>query len=663
MHSLSRLLCLVISLWTGPLLVAAQDTHPLDPLSKDEIALSTQILKESGKITEASRFATIELHEPPKAEVLTFKPGMPFRREAFVVVYERTANKPFEAIVDLRNKAVISWTEMPGAQPQFLPEEDPLVQSIVRQDPQWQAAIRKRGISEFEKVHIDVWPNGNFGLPDEQGKRLFRCLSYYRGDSKMQYVQPIEGVIAVVDVGAKKVLRLIDTGVVPVPQASADLDEKLVGSRQAPPKPLEIIQPQGASFEIHGHEIRWQNWRFRYALNPREGLVLYMIGYEDQGRVRPILYRASLSEMVVPYGDPSEGWFFRNVFDEGEFGMGVSAVQLEDSTDVPNNATLLSAVFANESGSASEKPRRIALYERDGGTLWKHVDYLTDHNESRRARQLVLSFFTVAGNYDYGFNWVFHQDGTLEMEVLLTGVMSNKGVLPLSAEHDNYTGEPYAHLVADGVAAPHHQHFFNFRLDFDLDGTNNTVVEQNTEALPPGQENPYHNAFVMREMSLRCELEAQRQLNLASNRRWRVINPTVKNALGQPVGYLLLPGENSVPYASPDSSLRKRAAFINSHLWVTQYAQREIYAAGDYVNQSKDGEGLPAWIKQNRLLEDQDIVVWYTMGVTHLPRPEDYPVMPVHKAGFKLAPYSFFMHNPALDVPKPEARDNTMKQP
>jgi primary-amine oxidase len=206
--------------------------------------------------------------------------------------------------------------------------------------------------------------------------------------------------------------------------------------------------------------------------------------------------------------------------------------------------------------------------------------------------------------------------------------------------------------VADGVAAPHHQHFFNFRLDLDVDGVNNTVVEQNTAAMPPGPKNPYHNAFVMKEAPLRREAEAQRRLNLASDRRWRVINPSVTNALGQPTGYLLAPGENSLPYAGPNSSVRRRAGFMNSHLWVTPHDPNEIYAAGFYINQSKGGDGLPKWTKANRALEDRDVVLWYTMGVTHLPRPEDYPVMPVHKAGFKLLPVAFFSRNPALDVPK-----------
>ncbi|MBK7601394.1 MAG: primary-amine oxidase [Acidobacteria bacterium] len=637
---------------------SAQDlSHPLDPLSKGEIAAATKILKESGRLPAGVRFQTIVLREPPKAEVLGFKSGDKFRREAFFIGYERAGNKTYEAVVDIRGGQVISAREIPGAQPSLMLDDVLMFQSIVRSDPQWQEAMRKRGITEFGRIQVEMWSAGYFGFPEEEGKRLFRGLSYFRGDSKMPYARPIEGVVAVVDMNARKVLRIVDSGIVPVPSATADVDEASAGPLREAAKPFQIIQPQGGGFEIRGNEIHWQKWRFRYALHPREGMVLYTVGYEDKGRVRPILYRGSLSEMVVPYGDPSPAWFIRNAFDVGEFGVGRLATPLEAKNDIPDNTTLLDAVFSSESGTGIDAKNVIAVYERDGGVAWKHVDYMTNQNQSRRARELVLSFFAVVGNYDYGFNWVFHQDGTLEMEIMLTGVMSTKGIPPQGAEaagngsHDMHENN-YWHVVANGVAAPHHQHFFNFRLDMDVDGTANTVVEQNTQTLPPGPGNPYDNAFVMKESPLRSESEAQRQLNLATHRRWRVINQSAKNTVGEPTGYVLLTGENSVPLAGPGSSVRKRAGFMNSHLWVTQNNPDEIYAAGLYINQGKGGEGLPKWIKQNRPLENQDVVMWYSLGVTHLPRPEDWPVMPVHKAGFKLMPLGFFDRNPALDLPK-----------
>ena len=642
----------VLMLFFVPSNAQSDSAHPLDPLNSDEIAVVAATLKAENKATEGSRLWPLVLHEPPKAEVLNFKPGAPFRREAFVVVFERAAKKTFEAVVDIKARKVVSWREIKDVQPTMMTEDFMLATSIASSDPNWRAALKRRGIADYQNVQLDPWSAGWLGFSDETNIRMARGIPFYRGTGKNAYPHPIEGLVAYIDLTHKKILKIVDNGVVPVPKTSAELDPESNAPLRAAPKPLRIVQPEGASFELRGNEVRWQNWRFRFSLHPREGLVLYTVGYEDQGKVRSILYRGSLSEMVVPYGDPGGGWFIRNAFDEGEYGIGSNVAELDERNDVPANAVVLPATLASEFGAAQTRNRAIALYERDGGVLWKHVDYVTNTNQSRRARQLVLSSIATLGNYDYGFNWVFHQDGTLEMEVLLTGIMSVKGVTSGGPEGNHNHNSRHGHLVAPGIEAVHHQHFFNFRLDLDIDSSgHNSVVEQNTTALPVGKNNPYNNAFTMQETVFKRELEAQRPLNIATNRRWKVINSNVRNPLGQPPGYLLLTGENSISFSGVNSFVRSRAGFVNHHLWVTPHAPEEMNAAGFYINQGKGGDGLPRWTSRNRAIENQDVVVWYSMGITHIPRPEDWPVMPVHKTGFKLAPNGFFSRNPSMDVP------------
>jgi len=461
-------------------------------------------------------------------------------------------------------------------------------------------------------------------------------VPYYAGAGQNLYAHPVEGVVAHVNLTTKKVIDFLDIDrTAPVSRANADLDPRAL---RPAPAPLVVSQPNGPGFRIEDGEVHWQKWRFRYALHPREGVVLHTVGYEDGGKVRSVMYRGSLSEMVVPYGDPTAGWFFRNSFDVGELGLGVTASPLRVGVDCPANCTVLDAVLADNDGQPRVIPGAIALFERDGGVEWKHADNV------RRSRELVLAYWSQPGNYEYGFEWVFHQDGALEMRAMLTGIMAAKGVA--DGAHD-----PYSHVVAPNLAAPHHEHFFAFRLDMDVDGQSNRVMELNTAAMPAGPKNPYGGGFTMEETPLRTEHDAERQLNLASSRRWLVESTTATNALGHPTGYLLLPGENSLPFAQPDSWVRKRAGFLNAHLWVTPYSDSERYAAGDFPNQSKGGDGLPKWTSANRSVDGRDVVLWYVMGITHNPRPEDWPVMPVYEAGFKLLPVGFFASNPAMDLP------------
>lgn len=632
---------------------AAETLHPLDPLSGSEIAASVAALKADPRFPEGALFPILVLKEPTKEEEKTYDPNKPRQRQAFAVVLDRPHNKTFETVVEVEKGRVLSWKEIPGVQPAFLVEELTSAPEIVRADPLWQEAMKKRGITDFKEVQIDGWAPGTIGVTGAEGPRLVRALSFYKGKSSNFYARPVEGVVAVVDMNRRRVIRLEDAGLVPLSRDDGAFDEKTVGRPELAAKPLEIAQPQGPGFEVRGREVRWGRWRLRFALHPREGPVLYGVGFEDSGRVRPILHRASLSEMVVPYGDPADPWAWRSAFDVGEYGIGRLASPLEPGTDAPENAVFFDADFVDDFGKAYRLPRAMALYERDGGLLWKHYTIDPESNESRRARELVLACIVTVGNYDYGLKWIFREDATMEFQADLTGIMLAKGVLPAQGSgHEDHFG----HRVSKAVSAPHHQHFFNFRLDFDVDGPRNALVEMNARALPKGPRNPHGNAFVMEEKPLGTELGARRDMSLAENRKWLVTNPGVLNALGGPVGYALIPGENSVPYLLEDSAIRRRAGFVNHHLWATRFKPEEINAAGYYINQSSGGDGLERWTSDDEALDGQDLVLWYTFGVTHIPRPEEWPIMPVTRAGFKLVPVGFFPRNPALGIPRPAAQ-------
>jgi primary-amine oxidase len=312
-------------------------------------------------------------------------------------------------------------------------------------------------------------------------------------------------------------------------------------------------------------------------------------------------------------------------------------------------------------GAPQPLPRAVALYERDGGLLWKHFDIDSGKTESRRARELDIAMVFTVGNYDYGMAWIFRQDGSLSFEATPTGIVLAKGVedtactacAELSPKAGPLTAvgsQKYATLVAKNIVAPNHQHFFNMRLDLDVDGAANGVVEMNSYASPQGPKNPNGNAFYATETVLDTERAAQREQNATSFRHWAVYNPTEKTALGHLPAYVLEPGPSITSFLSSDSPVRKRARFLDHTLWATCRKDDELHAAGEYPNQSSGGEGLPRFAQDDERLTGQDVVLWYTFGVHHLPRPEDWPVMPAIHVGFTLAPRAFFVQSPALDA-------------
>jgi len=400
---------------------------------------------------------------------------------------------------------------------------------------------------------------------------------------------------------------------------------------------------------VEGNQVEWQKWKFRVGFTSREGLVLHTISYNDDGVERPILYRASICEMVVPYGDPGEQYYRKNAFDIGEYGLGMLANSLALGCDCLGVIHYFDFPLVDSHGNVTPLKNAVCLHEEDYGILWKHTDWRTGQSEVRRSRRLSVSFIATVGNYEYGYYWYFYQDGSIQCEIKLTGIMNTTALAPGQTS-------PYGTEIAPQLNAPFHQHIFAARLVPSVDGPNNSVVEVNSMGVPTGESNPHGNAFVAEETLFKTEKEAQRRVNSASARFWRVVNPGKKNRLGRPVGYRLVPGENCPPFAQPDAPIMRRAGFAQNNVWVTPYNPQERFAAGEYPNQHPLGDGLPNWTKANRKVDNTEIALWYVFGHNHIPRPEDWPVMPVAMLGFGFRPDGFFDRNPGMDVPLPPAK-------
>jgi primary-amine oxidase len=635
--------------------VRTTTSNPLEPLSADEIRRTSEILREQRDLGDQVRFVMIRLQEPPKKDVLEHdRTGGPEpERAASALLYDRGHQQTIEAVVSLTSDVVTAWQVVDDVQPSVMLEEFFRTEEITRADPRWQEAMRKRGVTDFSLTMIDPWAAG-YDLEDPRGRRLIRPLTFVRSrEDDNGYARPVEGLIVLVDLDLMEVIDVRDHGVVPLPEKAGNYTPELAFDEDNRPgftrlrddvRPIEITQPEGPSFTVDGHAVSWQKWRLRVGYSPREGLVLHQVGYEDKGRLRPVVYRASLSEMYIPYADPAPTHRIKNVFDEGEYGVGLLLNPLQLGCDCLGEIHYFDAVANDQDGQPITIPNAICMHEEDYGVAWKHTDFRTEKMEVRRSRRLVVSCFATVGNYEYGFFWYLYTDGSIQFEVKLTGVISTGAVPPGE--------EPrFGNLVAPGLYGPHHQHFFNVRLDMQVDGERNSVYEVDSVPLPPGADNPYGNAWVTQKTLLGRESEAQRLIDPFAARVWYVVNPSSVNELGQPAGYKLMPGDNVLPLQQEGSQAFSRAQFAYKHLWVTAYDPHEMFAAGDYPNQCENAGGLPEFVKSDRPLEDQDVVVWYSFGAHHVVRPEDWPVMPVSYIGFHLKPVGFFDGNPALDLP------------
>ncbi len=616
--------------------------HPLDPATAAEYLAGRDILAAAGLLAAPVRFAYYGLEEPPKDEVLASTE--PDRRlRAFLV--NRDTGESTDVVVSLTHAGVVSARRLDPGQDGQMPILDgdfAAVDEITKADPQWRAAMARRGYHDVTKIRTAPITAGAYGPPEDDRRRMVRVLAFVQArDHDLAWAHPIDGVAAYVDLIEKKVFKVTDEFEFPVPAETGDYDDEAVrGPHRTTLKPIEITQPEGPSFTLDRHALRWQDWSMRIGFDAREGLTLHQVSLDG----RPVLYRASIPEMVVPYGDP-DFRYWQAYFDTGEYLVGKWANSLELGCDCLGEIAYLDATVTDDTGQPRTIPNAICIHEEDFGILWKHTDIFNGSAQSRRQRRLVVSYFTTVGNYDYGFYWYFYLDGTIELEVKATGVLFTSAYP--GADH------PYSTEVAPGLAGAVHQHLFSARLDMTVDGLANAVEEVDVSGLPIGPENPYGNAIVQQVTRLTRESQAGRRADGARGRTWRIISTERANSLGRPTSYTLYPESAPVLLAAPDSPLAKRAGFAANHLWVTRYDPDQRYPAGDFVNQNPGGAGIPAFIAGDRDIDGADIVLWHTFGPTHVPRPEDWPVMPVARCGFVLKPTGFFDRNPTLDVPPP----------
>ncbi|WP_104201491.1 primary-amine oxidase [Cryobacterium sp. Y29] len=615
--------------------------HPLDPLSRAEISRAVAILKNGQAAAETFRFISVELREPSKHAL---RAGTETEREADSVLIDRGTGNAYEAVVNLDAGIVSTWTQLAsGVQPPFMLDEFAECEINCKKDPRVVEALAARGLTNLDLVCFEPWSVGWFG-EDAQGRRLMRALVFVRQDpDDSPYAHPIENFVVIYDLSSGTVAKVEDAEAIPVPSAGGNYLPKYVGPARTDLKPISITQPEGASFEVTGNHVQWADWSFRVGFTPREGLVLHQLKFRNKGTNRSVINRASLAEMVVPYGDPAPVQAKKNAFDSGEYNIGNMANSLKLGCDCLGEIKYFDGITTDSHGNPMTIENAICMHEEDDSIMWKHFDFREGTAEVRRSRKLVISFIATVANYEYAFYWHLFLDGSIEFLVKATGILSTAAQNP--GEKTTY-GQA---LNNDGLYGPIHQHLFNVRMDFEIDGPLNSVFEVDTE-IPA--DNPTYTAFRAVDRLLETEQAAIRKADSSKHRFWKVANRDSKNLVDEPVAYRLIPTNAITLAADERSNVSQRAQFARNNLWVTAYDRAERFPAGEFPNQSTGGDGLPAWTLADRNIVDQDLVVWYTFGMHHVVRLEDWPVMPRQNIGFMLEPHGFFDENPTLNLPE-----------
>lgn len=644
---------------------AAVPAHPLDGLSTDEISRTSQVLRDAGLASDASRYALIELLEPAKAAVLGWSEGDPMPRQA--TVHFREEGKVQEAVVDLAESRVVSVAPLAG-QPMILLEEFLASMEMALGDADFQTALEKRGLTADDVFCLPLTAGSYPGTPLE-GKRIMKVPCYVNPTGSNFYAKPIEGLFATVDLETGTVIEVVDEAVLPVPQdawgyTDAELTERF-GELRPEMNPAELKQEGEPNFKIDGAKVSWDIWQFRYRTDKRPGVVLSDINVQDKGNWRSVLYQAHLSEVFVPYMDPGNAWYWRTYMDSGEYGFGIFMSPLRKGIDCPAYATFLPAVMHQDNGAPLEIPDAICVFERNiGDPAWRHFEVFAQSEtqmtptEGRPATELVFRSASEVGNYDYLIDYVFHQNGGIDIMVGSTGLDAVKGAASMSMKDETAAEETrYGTLIAPNLVAPNHDHFFNFKLDFDIDGQENTFMRSALVPGEPAPDSPRRSFWVVEKQAAQTELEGRYRVSPETPAMYHVMNMNVESGLGHHPSYMIVP-HNSVAY-SPLDTLNDppmmRNGYIDYTIWNTLEDPTRRYAGGKLAFASSGADSLPNWVKADKPIANADVVTWYTMGFHHVPHMEDWPVMSTMWKGIKLKPFNFFDSNPAATIRTPES--------
>ncbi|NKQ51340.1 primary-amine oxidase [Amycolatopsis sp. K13G38] len=612
--------------------------HPLDPLGVAELAAAVAAIRDSGKVGPGARFWGVTLDEDHARRT--------GGRRARTVVLDPGAHQAYEVDIELGEPATaVAWRALDPRNPGMTSEEARTAAAACREDPRFRAVLAKRGITDLSLVMVDPESIGGFEPPEYAGRRLtWGSVWLKTSPEDNHYARPVQGVVPIIDMERMEVLRVEDHGETPLASEPGDFT-----AAAHPPRagltPLDVVQPEGPSFSVHGNEVRWQNWSFRIGFTHREGLVLHDLAYAQ----RPVVRRAAVNEMYVPYFDTSSTQYRKNFFDWGEYGGGPLTNSLELGCDCLGVIHYFDATVLGGDGVPRSIPNAICMHEEDDGILWKHHDGRRGTTEVRRSRRLIVSSFVTVANYDYGFYWSLHQDGSVDLEIKMTGILSATGI---GDDED----PPYARKVAPNVAVTNHQHYFAVRLDMAVDGPLNRLAEVFAAPEEDPALDPYGNACRTGVRPVRSEREAGLSTDPVRSLHWRVESAERVNRMGEPTAYRLFVDSTARLPVREDSVCARRAPFVGRQLWATAYDPDRRFVGGEYPNQAEPGsDGVQVWQREDRSLDPAELVLWATVGSHHFPRPEDWPVMPVAKARLRLEPDGFFDRNPALDVPPPSA--------
>ncbi|XP_037648199.1 retina-specific copper amine oxidase [Sebastes umbrosus] len=419
------------------------------------------------------------------------------------------------------------------------------------------------------------------------------------------------------------------------------------GSLKPKNKPLQVgpqqFYAEGKRFSVHNNHVLYLDWSFSFGLSSLTGMRVFDVRFKDER----IIYELSVQEAMSVYGSVTPGMMLTKFLDSS-IGIGRFAHELVRGVDCPIQATYVDTYRYIDVDAPVRFRNSICVFEHNmGQPLRRHfADFFHNSYGGMVNSALVFRTITAIGNYDYMWDFIFYQSGSVEAKVHATGYISSSYLVDGSLKHGNQ--------VADKVLGNIHTHFLNFKVDLDVLGVKNFFQTKDMEyvnmSLPWM---PDHSAMVPQlvEKQLKTEQEAAlrygtktpRYLHIASNKT---------NKWGHQRSYRLqvlsFTGDH-LPESQPDERAMSWARYkvaITKHKDLEQTSS-SLYNQADMWTPAVD---FSKYIADDESIEDEDLVAWVTTGFLHIPHSEDIPntVTVGNGGGVLLRPHNYFEGDPSI---------------
>lgn len=235
------------------------------------------------------------------------------------------------------------------------------------------------------------------------------------------------------------------------------------GSLKPKTKPLQIgpqlVYAEGKRFSVSQNQVLYLDWSFAFGLSSLTGMRVFDVQFKGER----IIYELSVQEAMSVYGSLTPGMMMTKFLDSS-IGIGRFAHELVRGVDCPHEATFVDTYRYIDVPRPTKHKSSICIFEHNTGQpLRRHfADFFHNSYGGMVNSALVFRTITAIGNYDYMWDFIFYQTGSVEAKVHATGYISSSYLVDGNLK--------FGHQVADKVLGNIHTHFISFKVDLDVLG-------------------------------------------------------------------------------------------------------------------------------------------------------------------------------------------------